>query len=390
MRKLRIGVIGAFGRGRISYNSHKPEQGVEVVAGADKYQKSLDQFKAHFKNEFKAEPACYLDYREMLEKENLDAVFVTSPDFCHEEQAVAALEKGIGVYLEKPMAITIEGCDRLLKNAKENKAKLFLGHNMRYMAFTNKMKEIIDEGVIGEVQAIWCRHFVSYGGDAYFRDWHSERKYATSLLLQKGAHDIDIIHWLANSYSTKVSGMGKLSVYNRCERRKPDEEGESGFNPAHWPPLEQTGFSPVIDVEDHSMLLMQLANGVQATYMQCHYTPEPWRNYTIIGTKGRIENFGDGEPGSSIQVWTRRSAHMRMNGDMGYGIMPGVGSHGGSDPEIVASFIGYLRDSAVPVSSPQAARYSVAVGCKGAESIRTGGHAMDIPELPEEVKTYKF
>lgn len=56
------------------------------------------------------------------------------------------------------------------------------------------MKELIDAGAIGEVKTIWCRHFVGNGGDYYFKDWHAERKNTTSLLLQKGAHDIDVIH----------------------------------------------------------------------------------------------------------------------------------------------------------------------------------------------------
>ncbi len=390
MKKLRIGVIGAWGRGRLSYGSHRPENGVELVAGADISENGLAEFKKHFKKEFNAEPATYLDYKEMLEKEQLDAVFITSPDFCHEEQAVEALNRGVSVYLEKPMAITIEGCDKVMKAAYDNKAKLFLGHNMRYMAFTNKMKEVIDAGTIGEVQAIWCRHFVSYGGDAYFRDWHSEQKYATSMLLQKGAHDIDIIHWLAGSYTDRVVGMGKLSVYNRCERLKEGEKGSAAFVTSQWPPLEQTGFSQNIDVEDHSMILMNLRNGVQATYLQCHYSPEPWRNYTVIGTKGRIENFGDGEEGSSVQVWTKRSGRMRMTGDTGYGIMPGSGGHGGSDTDIVSSFIDYLRGEGTPVSTPQAARYSVATGCQGAASIRGGNGAFDIPRLPDEIENYKF
>ena len=390
MKKLKIGVIGAWGRGRLSYGAQRPQEGSEIVAGADISAANLQSFKDHFKKEFNAEPAGYTDYKEMLEKEKLDAVFITSPDFCHEEQAVAALSKGIGVYLEKPMAITIEGCDRVMKAAYDNKAKLFLGHNMRYMQFTRKMKELIDDGVIGDIQAIWCRHFVSYGGDAYFRDWHSEQQYATSLLLQKGAHDIDVIHWLAKSFSKKVSGMGKLSVYNQCKRRDVSTPGCAKWSNEQWPPLECEGFSPNIDVEDHSMIMMELDNGVQACYLQCHYTPEPWRNYSIIGTKGRIENLGDGEEGSTVQVWTKRSGRMRLFGDMSFGMMPTAGGHGGSDTDIVSSFLDYLRDIGTPVSTPQAARYSVATGCKGAESMRGGGGALDIPKLPDYLENHKY
>ena len=50
---------------------------------------------------------------------------------------------------------------------------------------------------------------------------------------------------------------------------------------------------------------MQLDNGVFASYQQCHYTPDYWRNYTVIGTEGRLENFGDDSDGV-VNVWTRR------------------------------------------------------------------------------------
>jgi predicted dehydrogenase len=383
-KELRIGVIGASGRGHLAGNVESEELNCKLVAGADIYQESLDKFKEKHPN-----ASTYLDYREMLDKEELDGVFITSPDFCHEEQALAALERKIPIYLEKPMAISIEGCDRIMKMAHDNKTKLFLGHNMRYMPFILKMKEIVDSGTIGEVRAIWCRHFVAYGGDAYFRDWHSERKYANSLLLQKGAHDIDIIHWLAGSYTERVCGMGNLTVYDKCKRRNPDEKGQPAFVAAHWPPLEQEGFSPNIDVEDHEMILMQLKNGVQASYMQCHYTPDSCRNYTVIGTKGRMENYGFGE-GGTIEVWTNREGPFRLHGDQTIKVSEGAGGHNGGDQAIVAGFIKYLRGEVTPYSSPQASRYSVATGCKGAESHRNGNMPLDIPPLSQELEDYQF
>lgn len=158
------------------------------------------------------------DYRELL-KQDIDAIFVITPDEFHEEHAVASLEAGKATYLEKPISITIESCDRILQAAYENKTKLFIGHNMRHFPVILKMKELIDSGIIGPIQAVWCRHFVSYGGDAYFKDWHAERSKQLGLLLQKGAHDIDVIHWLAGGYTQRVVGMGKLSVYK--EQRYP-------------------------------------------------------------------------------------------------------------------------------------------------------------------------
>jgi predicted dehydrogenase len=184
MRKLRIGVIGAWGRGELALSAHQPENGYEVVAGADINPASL----ANFERELGTTIWTTHDYRELLKRDEIDAVFVCVPDYLHEECAVAALEAGKAVYLEKPMAITIEGCDRILRTAMRTGSKLFVGHNMRHFPFVLKMKEIIDSGMIGEVQTVWCRHGVSYGGDAYFKDWHSEAKNTTGLLLQKGSH----------------------------------------------------------------------------------------------------------------------------------------------------------------------------------------------------------
>jgi predicted dehydrogenase len=296
--------------------------------------------------------------------------------------AVAAIDRGIHVYLEKPMAITIEGCDRILASAEASGAKLYVGHNMRFFPVIKKMKQIIDSGRIGQVEAIWCRHFISYGGDAYFKDWHSEQQYTTGLLLQKGAHDIDVIHYLAGAHTVRTVGMGKLSVYNRVpDRRKPDEVAPRGAFLANWPPLAQTKISPVIDVEDHSMILMQLANGVQASYEQCHYTPDSYRNYTVIGTAGRIENCNDfsiPEAEAIIRIWDRRVNYIE-NGTESISIEPNEGSHGGADPLIINAFLQYLKTGHHDGAKPIDARQSVATGVMATHSLRNGNIPYDIP-----------
>ena len=389
MKKIRIGVIGACGRGQLARYCHNVDKGIELVAGADIYEDKLTQFITEMKEKHDYEPAVYLDYKEMIQKENLDGVFVSSPDWCHEEQACYALNNKVAVYLEKPIAITIEGADRILKTAYDNNTKLMLGHNMRYMNFTRKMKEIIDSGEIGEVKAIWCRHFINYGGDAYFRDWHADRSKSTGLLLQKGAHDIDIIHWLAGAFSERVTAFGSLSVYGDLPRRDSGDDGkvDVSFNDKHWPPLEQKNFNPTVDIEDQNMMLMQLSNGVQASYTQCHFTPDSCRNYTIIGTKGRIENYGEND--GQIQVWTTRKG-FNMTGDKTYDLTVTEGGHGGSDPLIAQNFIDILKGGTSTESTPQAARYSVVAGCLATKSIRNGGTPFEVPKLPTELEQHCF
>jgi len=393
MKELRLAVIGCVGRGRIADFAHKPEDGVRVVAGADKYPDAIDRFKARCKEKFDYEPRCYLDYREMIEAEKPDGVFITSPDFLHEEHACFCLEHKVAVYLEKPIAISIAGADRILEAAYRNRTPLMLGHNMRYMSHIMKMKELVDAGAVGKVKAIWCRHFVSYGGDAYFRDWHAMEKYCNSLLLQKGAHDIDVIHWLANGYTERVQGMGNLSVYDKLPRRGEDQLRFVGrktaeWNTDHYPATKQKDFYPWIEVNDLNMINMQLDNGVLACYLQCHYTPDGWRNYTVIGTEGRLENFGNWK----LHLWNHRTDGYAEVPDVVYNIpQPKVmTTHSGADPKIVQSFVDALRGVYDVHSSPQAARNSVAAGCQGADSIRKNGEPLDVPPLPEYLETYDF
>lgn len=381
MDDLRIGVIGSGGRGRLARHAHLPDGGSRVVACCSVVEAQLDENRETYGRDI----FTTTDYRELL-SQDLDAVFVTSPDFLHEEHALAALDAGFAVYLEKPMAITIEGCDRILEAACRNGLRLYLGHNMRHIAFVLKMKQLIDDGAIGQVKTAWCRHFVGHGGDFYFKDWHADRRLTTGLLLQKAAHDIDVLHWLCGAYTRRVNAMGALSVYGQItDRHGPEERGNASVNRDHWPPLSQKQLNPVVDVEDVSMIQMQLHNGVLAAYQQCHFSPDYWRNYTIIGTEGRIENFGNGEAGTTIKLWNRRTS-WNPEGDESFPVDQESGSHGGADPKIVAEFLRFVRSGGSIKTSPVAARYSVATGCQATESLRNHGVPRDVPELDPELE----
>lgn len=366
---INFAVLGAHNRGRLSLLAHRPEEGLRLVAACAATLDGLEEYREQ------CGPDLLLttDYREVMACPKVDAVFICTPDYLHAEQAIAALKAGKHVFLEKPMAISIADCDEILAVAEESVGKLYVGHNMRFLTVIQKMRQLIMEGRIGRVEAIWCRHFISYGGDAYFKDWHSERQYVNGLLLQKGAHDIDVIHYLAGGYTQRVTGMGKLSVYNEVtDRRSPQEPGVVTFDHSNWPPHTQKKLSPVIDVEDHSMLMMQLDNGVQACYMQCHYTPDDCRNYTIIGTEGRIENYGDEsspEKWVTVHLWNRRMGYQEQGNEV-FRMPHEEGSHGGSDPLMIEDFIAVLRGDAPKGASPRDARMAVATGCMGTESLR--------------------
>lgn len=380
MEEIKIGVIGVGGRGTLSDLFNSEEFKTRVVAGADPSETQLAAFKARNKGvEFTT-----ADYKELLAREDIDAIAVFSPDFCHEEHAVAVLEAGKDLFLEKPMAITVEGCDRILDAWRRSGKKFFMGFNMRYMNWVRTMKQIVEEGTIGPVQSVWVRHFVPSGGDYYFHDWHATRRNATSLLLQKASHDIDVVHWIAGGYGKRVTGMGKRAYFGgdmpndltckECNVRAtcPDVQKEDS-------PRQLCCFRREIDQEDVNQIMWELDNGVLCAYQQCHFASQNFRgrNYIFIGTKGMVENFwSDGH--DCVEVTLRRSTDWKSHSDRIYKVKNVPGTHSGADPEMARDFLGMLRNGVVPAATPLDGRQSVAVGCAGAESLRNGFMPVDI------------
>ena len=122
MEQLRIGVIGTGGRSTIVEYWHNPTGNSIVVGAADVSLEALEKFK----KEINEDAFVTTDYRELLAREDIDAVAILTPDYLHEEHATAALQAGKHVYCEKPLAITPEGCDRILDEAKKSR-KAFNG-----------------------------------------------------------------------------------------------------------------------------------------------------------------------------------------------------------------------------------------------------------------------
>ncbi|TMR10682.1 Gfo/Idh/MocA family oxidoreductase [Nonomuraea turkmeniaca] len=383
MEDLRIGVIGLGLRTNLALAAHRPGKGSIVTALCDSDPVALKNQAGRFEAEFLTG-----DHHELLARRDLDAIVVNTPDDTHERIVIDCLRAGKAVYLEKPMAITVEGCDNILRAARETGTRLYLGHNMRHMGVVRLMRDIIRKGVIGEPKTVWVRHFVSYGGDYYFKDWHADRTRTTGLLLQKAAHDLDVIHWLAGGYTTRVNALGDLMLYGDLPRRAPGTPRPDGWlQEFDWPPTTRRDLHHVVDVEDVSVMNMRLDNGVIAAYQQCHFSPDYVRNYTVIGTEGRLENFGDG-PGDTVKVWNTGPTGYRGDCDIAYKVPPAQGSHGGADAEIVAEFCRFVRDGGATDTSPVAARMSVAAGYMATMSLRDGGMPYDVPPLDPELAAY--
>lgn len=359
MEQLRLGIIGLGFRSPVVKLWHNPEGKSIITAVSDLLEDRIETFKKDVTSDVFATT----DYKELLKRDDVDAVVVLTEDYKHIEHAVDVLEAGKDLYLEKPMAITIEDCDRIIDAWKKSNKKMMIGFNMRYMPLYETIKHYIDNDYIGEVKAVWVRHFVGRGGIYYYQDWHRNRKYTNSLLLQKASHDIDVIHMLTGSYVKKVSAFGSLDFYDNEEYFKAD--GLKNL------------VDDEIDVEDNNMLIMELENGVKASYLQNHFTPDYSRNYVVIGTKGRIESD---DIKDNIVIKTRSTSSLHDMSDIEIKMKETDGLHAGADSRITKAFIDYIIDDVEPKASPVDGRMSVAVGIKATESLRNGGGVKEVPK----------
>ena len=388
MKEVRLGIIGVNGRGRLWQYWHHPDEGVTVAAGADTSQDSIDKFLA------RCNPDAFVtkDYRELLTRDDLDGIVVATPDYLHGEMVVAALDAGKFVYCEKPLAVTVEECHAIRDASERHPGKLMIGFNMRYMPFVRKMKELVDAGEIGEIKAVWVRHFVGMGSIYYFHDWHADKKNVGSLLLQKGSHDIDVIHFITGHHSVKASAFGGLEMFGGDKDNKlacPDcelkdtciESQMPAMNVDAKPERKYCVYRKEVNVPDNYTCMFQLDNGVPVSYNECHFTPDYHRNYTFIGTKGRIENS---EIESTVKLWKR--GHGRNDQPVAvYDMLNGLTrdqleiGHGGADPQICAEFVRLIRGEISEPSVPPEAGWNAALAGLAAQySLEHGGMVGDV------------
>ncbi len=120
--------------------------------------------------------------------------------------------------------------------------------------------------------------------------------------------------------------------------------------------------------------MMTLENGVQCSYMQNHFTPDCSRNYTVIGTKGRLENYGNSE----VHVWTKRIDACNINGDIVYEFSKDEQQHDITIDIVIKEFFDYILFDKAPLISLDDAYKSVVSCIKSTESMRNKNKRYEI------------
>jgi len=163
-----------------------------TVAFCDANRAKLDRLAAEHPG-----MAMYADYRELLRHPGLDAVVISTPNSVHAEQAVAALEAGKHVMLEKPMGVTRDECDRILRAQRRSGRMLTIDFEMRVSPFARRIRGLLDGGEYGTLRRIEFCHYRGCWLESGNGIWRTRPEQSGGLFFMEPIHEVDIFRFFA-------------------------------------------------------------------------------------------------------------------------------------------------------------------------------------------------
>jgi predicted dehydrogenase len=210
MAKLQVGFVGLGKIAELHLSGCRDLDLIEAVAGSEISPELLKQ-----KSQIWGLRG-YLDYREMLRKEQLDIVCICTPPPSHREVAVNAAEHGVNILCEKPMALSIEDGKAMITACDKAEVKFYYGSSYRCLPPCIKAKEIIDRGDLGEIHLL----FEAYIGGGGMEAWQGLGPHHYPLggpggggmgLIDHGIHLADVFSWFTGRCVEAVYGRGNYS-----------------------------------------------------------------------------------------------------------------------------------------------------------------------------------
>ncbi len=397
MRKLKIGVIGAGARGEgFARELHAGTPRAELFGicdlDADRLKKFVDYCGLKGARTF-TDPDRFFASKEM------DAVMITTPDFTHRDVAVKALKAGKHIYLEKPMATTAEECRDILRAQKKTGRTAFVGFNMRAVTLYERLKQVVDSGVLGQIVHIEGLEQLSIAHSASFmRRFHRKRQNTGGLLNHKCSHDLDIILWfIGHQHKVKrIACFAGLNVFvpqkapaKYCHECPADifaacpYKDQAGFvfpvggaQPIHHRKRETYGgdlcvYTEDKDTFDNWTLILEWDNGIRGNFNLQMFQSRGLRETRLWGELGTLQ-FANGALRTTLS----------RTGDVIEHHIPAAskGGHGGSDPRMIGRFVAAIEGKGPADSGLAEGLAATIVAQKALESALTGKVMSIAPE----------
>ena len=314
-------IVGYGQRGKIygDYALQNPDK-FKVVAIVDNNPVRLEFAKS------KIDCPVYSDYQEMLSARlKADIVAISTQDKDHKEHAVACMQAGYDLLLEKPIANSLQDCIDIYEAAKKYERKVIVCHVLRYSPFYSKIKDIIDDGTLGNIVTIHASENVGFYHQAHSfvrGPWHSTQE-SSPMILAKCCHDMDIFRWLIGKKCLAVSSFGSLTHFKKqnapigsaeycsecactdCLYKAQDlytdfekcnfrgyfttsEDKEQILKDLQKTPYDKCVYRCDNDVVDHQVSILRFDEEITVTHTMTAFSKDIYRDIKIHGTKAEL------------------------------------------------------------------------------------------------------
>jgi predicted dehydrogenase len=277
-RAIGVGLIGLGGQGAEHLRVLLALGQAKIVALCDADEGALARAEAAA-HHCGHEPLTCHDYHQLLEDPNVDAVYISVPDDLHQQVAVAALDAGKDVFLEKPIAHTPQAAEAILAAAERNERILQLGLVYRYAMVYRRLAELAVSGEIGRPVMAWCQEFRQPFPDT---PWYHLQERTGGTLNEKDCHHFDLFNWMLGSRPKRVFASGSRAVLVPGGGYVIGREADGVLRYLEYG-----------DNVDHASVVVEYESGAVAQLNLCLFlTPPDWSHHFyevgLIGSSGRV------------------------------------------------------------------------------------------------------
>lgn len=215
--KIRFAIVGFGNIGR--------RHAEHIMHNADTELAAVCDINLAVKTAVPAGIGFYTDLAEMLLKIKADVLCVCTPNYLHEPQTIAGLKGGVHVVVEKPMAMSVAECDRMIAASKDTGRKIFAVKQNRYNPPVQAVKQLIEQKELGRVYMLQVNCFWNRG-DAYYAEsnWRGKKEKDGGCLFTQFSHFVDIMYYL-NGKINAVEGW----VHNFAHQHNTEVEDTGSF-----------------------------------------------------------------------------------------------------------------------------------------------------------------
>src|SRR5262249_3375635 len=208
---LRLGLAGRGLASTLSLPSLARHPGVRITAAADLRPSALDRFEREFQG------ATFQSVEDLCRSPSVDAVYVCTPAYLHAEHAVIAATHGKHVLVEKPMALTLDECDRMIAAAEQHGVQLVYGHTHAYDPPIRALADLVHGGELGRLTMVHTWNYT----DLLYRpraEWELDTARGGGVVFIQAAHQIDVVRLIGGGLVRSVR-----ATTGRADPERPTE-----------------------------------------------------------------------------------------------------------------------------------------------------------------------